>query len=143
MRRALSLAQMAEQMGEVPVGAVIVCGDEIVGEGHNCPISSNDPTAHAEIVALRAAASKRGNYRLNDCTLYVTLEPCPMCAGAIVHSRIKRVVYAATDEKAGAAGSVLQVLRHPQLNHICKVEAGVLADASSQLLSAFFARKRQ
>lgn len=143
MRRALTLAQTAAQLGEVPVGAVIVCDNEVIGEGHNCPIASNDPTAHAEIVALRAAAIKRGNYRLHDCTLYVTLEPCPMCAGAIVHSRIKRVVYAASDEKAGAAGSVMQILRHPQLNHICKVDLGPLQVEASALLAQFFANKRK
>ena len=142
MHRALALAQAAALMGEVPVGAVIVCNDEVIGEGHNCPIASNDPTAHAEIMALRAAAINRGNYRLNDCTLYVTLEPCPMCAGAIVHSRIKRVVYAAADDKAGAAGSVLQILRHPQLNHICKVDAGLMQHEAQQLLSQFFSEKR-
>lgn len=143
MQQALACAQRAADAGEVPVGAVLVCGDEKLAEGWNQPIASNDPTAHAEIVTLRAAAQARGNYRLNDCTLYVTLEPCPMCAGAIVQARVKRVVYGAADPKAGAAGSVLQVLRHPQLNHICQLTAGVDAGSCESLLKRFFAARRK
>lgn len=143
MQRALQLAEQAEAAGEVPVGAVLVCQDVIIGEGWNQPIGLNDPTAHAEIMALRAAALRRGNYRLNDCTLYVTLEPCPMCAGAIVNARVKRVVFAAHDERAGAAGSVLQVLRHPQLNHICQVQSGVLMESAQTMLQRFFVHKRK
>lgn len=143
MQQALALAEQAAAAGEVPVGAVLVRNGEKIAEGWNQPIVLNDPTAHAEIVTLRAAAQVLGNYRLNDCTLYVTLEPCPMCAGALVHARVKRVVYATTDEKAGAAGSVLQVLRHPQLNHLCQVTAGVLADAAKEQLTAFFQQKRK
>ena len=143
MQQALALAEKAAAAGEVPVGAVLVRNGEKIAEGWNQPIALNDPTAHAEIVTLRAAAQALGNYRLNDCTLYVTLEPCPMCAGALVHARVKRVVYATTDEKAGAAGSVLQVLRHPQLNHLCQVTAGVLADDAKEQLTAFFQQKRK
>ena len=143
MQRALELAREAEALGEVPVGAVLVANGEVIGEGYNQPISLNDPTAHAEIIALRAAAQSRGNYRLNDCTLYVTLEPCPMCAGALLQARVKRVVFAAHDKRAGAGGSVLQVLRHPQLNHICQLTPGVLADEAQQLLTQFFQKKRR
>lgn len=143
MQHALQLAARAADAGEVPVGAVLVRNGEKIAEGWNQPIALNDPTAHAEIVTLRAAAQALGNYRLNDCTLYVTLEPCPMCAGALVHARVKRVVYAAPDDKAGAAGSVLQVLRHPQLNHLCQLTPGVLADAAKAQLSAFFASRRK
>lgn len=143
MQAALQLAERAAAAGEVPVGAVLVRNGEKIAEGWNQPIALNDPTAHAEIVTLRAAAQALGNYRLNDCTLYVTLEPCPMCAGALVHARVKRVVYGSADERAGAAGSVLQLLRHPQLNHLCQVSAGVLADQASQQLQQFFASKRK
>ncbi len=143
MQQALLLAEHAAAAGEVPVGAVLVRNGEKIAEGWNQPIALNDPTAHAEIVTLRAAAQVLGNYRLNDCTLYVTLEPCPMCAGALVHARVKRVVYATADEKAGAAGSVLQVLRHPQLNHLCQVTAGVLAEAAKAQLTSFFQHKRK
>ncbi|NQD38645.1 tRNA adenosine(34) deaminase TadA [Permianibacter sp. IMCC34836] len=143
MQQALLLAARAAEAGEVPVGAVLVRNGEKIAEGWNQPIALNDPTAHAEIVTLRAAAQALGNYRLNDCTLYVTLEPCPMCAGALVHARVKRVVYATADDKAGAAGSVLQVLRHPQLNHLCQVSNGVLADAAKAQLTAFFASRRK
>ena len=142
MRAALAQAHNALEQNEVPVGAVLVREGEIIGRGFNRPISSNDPCAHAEIMALRDGAQTLGNYRLNNCTLYVTLEPCPMCAGAIVNSRIKRVVYGATDAKAGAAGSVLQILRHPQLNHICAVTKGVLQHECSHLLETFFQEKR-
>ncbi|HSN72563.1 MAG TPA: tRNA adenosine(34) deaminase TadA [Steroidobacteraceae bacterium] len=143
MRRALELACEAQARGEVPVGALIVRDGEILGEGYNCPISSHDPTAHAEIVALRAAAARAGTYRLLDTTLYVTLEPCAMCAGAIVHARIKRVVYGARDPKAGAAGSVLGVLQHPALNHRVECSRGVLASECGGLLTAFFAARRR
>lgn len=143
MQQALQLAARAADAGEVPVGAVLVRSGEKIAEGWNQPIALNDPTAHAEIVTLRAAAQTLGNYRLNDCTLYVTLEPCPMCAGALVHARVKRVVYAAPDDKAGAAGSVLQLLRHPQLNHLCQLTSGVLADVAKTQLSDFFASRRK
>ncbi|QGX41834.1 tRNA adenosine(34) deaminase TadA [Permianibacter aggregans] len=143
MQRALQLAREAEAIGEVPVGALLVADGQVIGEGYNQPIRMNDPTAHAEIIALRAAAKHRGNYRLNDCTLYVTLEPCPMCAGALLQARVKRVVFAAHDKRAGAGGSVLQVLRHPQLNHICQLTPGVLADEAQQLLTQFFQNKRR
>lgn len=143
MQQALQLATRAAQAGEVPVGAVLVRDGQKIAEGWNQPIALNDPTAHAEIVALRAAAQVLGNYRLNDCTLYVTLEPCPMCAGAMLHARVKRVVFGTVDSRAGAAGSVLQVLRHPQLNHLCQVTAGVLAEPAKQQLTEFFQQKRQ
>lgn len=143
MQQALQLAAQAAAAGEVPVGAVLVRNGEKIAEGWNQPIALNDPTAHAEIVTLRAAAHALGNYRLNDCTLYVTLEPCPMCAGALVHARVKRVVYAAPDDKAGAAGSILQVLRHPQLNHLCQLTSGVLAAAAKAQLNEFFASRRK
>ena len=143
MQQALQLASRAADAGEVPVGAVLVRNGEKIAEGWNQPIALNDPTAHAEIVTLRAAAQALGNYRLNDCTLYVTLEPCPMCAGALVHARVKRVVYGAVDERAGAAGSVLQVLRHPQLNHLCQVTSGVLAEQATSQLTTFFQNKRK
>ena len=142
MAHALSLAKQAQQQGEVPVGAVIICDYEVLGEGWNQPISNNDPTAHAEIQALRAASQLRGNYRLPDATLYVTLEPCIMCAGAIVHARIKRVVFASKEPKTGAAGSCFDVFNTPQLNHHVHCEHGVLADESSTLLRDFFRSRR-
>lgn len=142
MERALVLARRAEVAGEVPVGAVVVQAGAIIGEGWNQPIGRNDPTAHAEIVALRAAADNIGNYRLPDAVLYVTLEPCAMCAGAIVHARLARVVYGAADPKGGAAGSVLDVLRHPALNHTVQVEAGLLAERCGAILQAFFRARR-
>jgi tRNA(adenine34) deaminase len=142
MSRALELAREAEKSGEVPVGAVIVKDDEIVGEGWNRPISTNDPTAHAEIVALRAAAQKLNSYRLLDTTLYVTLEPCAMCAGAMVHARVKRLVFAATDPRAGAAGSIFNVVRHDALNHRLHCESGVLSEECSALLRGFFLARR-
>ena len=142
MARALELAREAERAGEVPVGAVIVKDDAIVGEGWNRPISSNDPTAHAEIVALRAAAQKLGTYRLLDTTLYVTLEPCPMCAGAMVHARVKRLVYAATDPRAGAAGTIFNIVQHPSLNHRIDCEAGLMAQECGTMLRAFFQGRR-
>ena len=142
MQAALAEARQAAQAGEVPIGAVIVCEGAIIASGQNCVLRDLDPTAHAEIVALRAAASAVGNYRLNGCTLYVTLEPCSMCAGAMVHARIDRLVFAATDPKAGAAGSVLAVINHPQLNHQMLVEQGILADESAELLRSFFRERR-
>ncbi|WP_096360763.1 tRNA adenosine(34) deaminase TadA [Sulfuricaulis limicola] len=142
MRRALDLARHAEQAGEVPVGAVVVVNDEVIGEGWNQPIVSHDPTAHAEIVALRAAATRMKNYRLTDTTLYVTLEPCAMCAGAIVQARVARVVYGAADPKAGAAGSVFNFLESPSLNHRAQVMGGMLAEECSALLRKFFEARR-
>jgi tRNA(adenine34) deaminase len=142
MARALELAREAEQAGEVPVGAVIVKDDVIVGEGWNRPISTHDPTAHAEIVALRAAAQKLGSYRLLDTTLYVTLEPCPMCAGAVVHARVKRLVYAATDPRAGAAGTIFNIIQHPSLNHRIECDAGLMSEECGTMLRAFFQGRR-
>lgn len=142
MRQALALARQAQAAGEVPVGAVVVQGGEVIGEGWNQPIRSNDPSAHAEMVALRAAATHIKNYRLSGATLYVTLEPCAMCAGAIVHARLARVVYGAADPKAGAAGSVFQLLKSPALNHRANVNGGVLGEESSELLKAFFQLRR-
>jgi tRNA(adenine34) deaminase len=142
MSRALELAREAERAGEVPVGAVIVKQGVIVGEGWNQPISTHDPTAHAEIVALRAAAQSMQSYRLLDTTLYVTLEPCAMCAGAMVHARVKRLVFATTDPRAGAAGSVFNIVQHEALNHRLAYESGVLADECSSLLRGFFLVRR-
>jgi tRNA(adenine34) deaminase len=141
MQLALEQATLAEHAGEVPVGAVIVCNGEVVATGYNQPIVSHDPSAHAEIVALRKAASKLENYRLPECELYVTLEPCAMCAMAMMHARIKRVVFAAPDPKTGAAGSVIDLFS-TSLNHHTQVHTGVLRDESSALLSAFFAKRR-
>jgi tRNA(adenine34) deaminase len=143
MREALALAQQAAAAGEVPVGAVVVNAGAIVGRGFNQPISARDPTAHAEIVALRAAAEKLGNYRLGDCDLYVTLEPCAMCAGAIMHARIARVVYGAPDPKTGACGSVVDLFAETRLNHHTRVQAGILADVAAQMLQEFFATRRR
>ena len=142
MRRALALARHAEEQGEVPVGAVVVVNGEIIGEGWNQPIRSQDPTAHAEMVALRAAARHVENYRLPDTTLYVTLEPCVMCAGAIVHARVARVVYGAPDLKNGAGGSVFNLLQSPPLNHSARVTGGVLSEECGELLKHFFADRR-
>ncbi len=142
MRRALELARQAETEGEVPIGAVLVHRDRIVGEGRNRPISACDPTAHAEIEALRAAAQKLGNYRLPETVLYVTLEPCVMCMGAVVQARVGRLVYGAADAQRGAAGSALALHRADFLNHRVSVTAGVLADACRQILLAFFSRRR-
>ena len=142
MRRALALAQEAERQGEVPVGAVVVLEGEIVGEGFNAPISEHDPTAHAEIRALRAAARRLGNYRLPGTTLYVTLEPCVMCAGAMIHARIQRLVYGARDPKTGAAGSVFHIADSEQHNHRLAITGGVLADESAELLQSFFRARR-
>jgi tRNA(adenine34) deaminase len=142
MQRALELARDAQALGEVPVGALIVLDGAIVGEGFNCPISSNDPTAHAEVQALRAAAQALGNYRLPGTTLYVTLEPCVMCAGAIVHARVARVVFGACDPKTGACGSVLDLFAEPRINHHAELVRGVLAEECGQQLREFFARRR-
>ncbi len=142
MREALALARQAEAAGEVPVGAVLVKDGMAVGSGWNRPIGAHDPTAHAEILALRAAAAALGNYRLTGTTLYVTLEPCAMCAGALVHARVERLVYGAADPKAGAAGSLMDLARHAALNHRLAVAGGVLAEESSSLLKAFFASRR-
>lgn len=143
MRRALSLALLAAREGEVPVGAVLVKEGRMIAEGWNRPIGHHDPTAHAEIQALRAAGNNQQNYRLPGTTLYVTLEPCPMCAGAIVHARVARVVYAAADPRTGAGGSVFNLLQSGELNHRCEVEGGILAEDSSQLLRDFFRIKRK
>jgi tRNA(adenine34) deaminase len=142
MRRALELADAAETNGEVPVGAVLVRGDEIIAEGANRPIASNDPTAHAEIEALRAGGQVIGSYRLTDTTLYVTLEPCAMCAAAIVHARVRRLVFGAWDPRAGAAGSVVDVFTLPGLNHRVDVFGGVLVDECTRRLKQFFAERR-
>lgn len=142
MRRALELARAGEAAGEVPVGAVLVRDGEVLGEGWNAPIGRCDPTAHAEIVALRAAAAALSNYRLSGSTLYVTIEPCAMCAGAIVLSRIPRVVWGAEDPKAGAAGSVLDVLADERLNHRPSTTSGICAARCGALLSEFFAERR-
>jgi tRNA(adenine34) deaminase len=142
MHRALQLARCAEAEGEVPVGAVLVAEGRVVAETWNRPISSNDPTAHAELLALRVAGKALGNYRLVGATLYVTLEPCAMCAGAMVHARIARLVYGAPDPKAGAAGSVFDLLRSEALNHRVEVEGGVLGEACGELLRRFFQARR-
>jgi len=142
MTVALAEARLAGDAGEVPIGAVVVHEGQIIARGQNSVIRMSDPTAHAEIVALRTAAATLGNYRLNGCTLYVTLEPCAMCAGAMIHARIDRLVFATPDPKAGACGSVLSVLNHPQLNHQMEVEQGILADESAELLRGFFRGRR-
>ena len=142
MEEALRCAQRALEMNEVPVGAIVVCESQIVGRGWNRNISDADPTAHAEIIALRDAGAAIGNHRLGDCDLFVTIEPCPMCAGAIVHARVKRLVYGSDDPKAGAVHSVMQVVNHPQLNHKLEVRGGVLAGRSAELLQTFFKSRR-
>ena len=142
LREAMSEAHYAQLSGEVPVGAVIVRDGVVLARGRNRVIADSDPTAHAEIVAMREAGRLIGNYRLENCNLYSTLEPCAMCAGAILHARIRRLVYAASDPKAGACGSVLQVINHPKLNHRVEVTAGVLSDECSALVSNFFRARR-
>jgi tRNA(adenine34) deaminase len=142
LRAAIKEAQAAEAAGEVPVGAIVVRDSEIIGTGRNRVIADNDPTAHAEMVAMREAGRALGNYRLEGCTLYVTLEPCAMCAGAILHARIARLVYAAADPKAGACGSVLNVMNHPQLNHRVEVYSGLLAEECGAMLTSFFRARR-
>jgi len=142
MQYAMQLAAKAEAAGEVPVGAVLVKDGQVLGEGWNLSISGHDPTAHAEMQAIRQSGQVLQNYRMLDCTLYVTLEPCAMCAGALVHSRVKRLVFGATDLKAGACGSVFDIVRHPKLNHQLDVSGGVLADACAAQLSGFFQKRR-
>jgi tRNA(adenine34) deaminase len=142
MESALSEARTAASAGEVPIGAIVVREGMVIAGGQNRMLRDCDPTAHAEIVAMRAAAEALGNYRLNGCTLYVTLEPCAMCAGAMIHARLDRLVFAAADPKAGAAGSVISVVNHPRLNHQMQVEQGILADESSELLKGFFRERR-
>ena len=143
MQEALRAAQRALEAGEVPVGAVVVCDGRIVGRGWNRNLTDSDPTAHAEIVALRQAGAAVGNHRLGDCELFATIEPCAMCAGALVHARLKRLVYGADDPKAGAVHSVLEVLNHPGLNHRMEIRAGVLAGRCTELLHSFFRTRRE
>ncbi len=143
MLEALDLARQAAQAGEVPVGAVVVKEGAVIGRGYNRPVSQRDPTAHAEIVALRDAAERLGNYRLGGCELYVTLEPCAMCAGAIMHARVGRVFYGAADPKSGACGSVVNLFAEGRLNHHATVVGGVLAEEAGRLLQAFFSARRQ
>jgi len=142
MEKALQLADEAEQNGEVPVGAVVVQEGMCIAAACNAPIGLHDPTAHAEILALRQAGRALSNYRLSDVTLYVTLEPCAMCAGAMVHARVKRVVYATPDPRTGAAGSVMNILQFPALNHCCQIDSGALAEESANRLRRFFKRRR-
>lgn len=142
MREALAEAQAAAQDGEVPVGAVVLYRGELIGRGQNRVLRDADPTAHAEIVAMRAAARMMNNYRLTDCELYVTLEPCAMCAGAMIHARLRRLVFAASDPKAGAAGSVLEIINHPRLNHQIQVTSGILAEDCGEILRKFFRERR-
>ncbi|GAA0198896.1 tRNA adenosine(34) deaminase TadA [Kangiella japonica] len=142
MQRAFELAETAKEKGEVPVGAVLVKSGEVIAEGFNQPILNNDPTAHAEVVALREAGKVLNNYRLVDTTVYVTLEPCAMCAMALVHARVTRVVYATEDSRTGAGGSILNILNHESFNHHCEVESGLLKEQCSEQLKAFFKAKR-
>jgi len=142
MQQALLMAQQAAEKGEVPVGAIVVYENEVIGEGWNHPISSRDPSSHAEINAIRAAAKRLANYRLSGAELYVTLEPCVMCAGAIVHARFSRVIFGAYDPRAGAAGSVFEILPTDKLNHRVKVKGGVMETASAALLQGFFRQRR-
>lgn len=142
MQHALALAEQAQDLDEVPVGAVLVRDGELIGSGFNQPISNHDPSAHAEIQALRSACSAEQNYRLPDSTLYVTLEPCAMCAGALIHARVERVVIAAREPRAGAAGSIFNVLDNTKLNHQCRVEIGLLEQQSGELLRGFFRARR-
>jgi tRNA(adenine34) deaminase len=142
MRRALARASAAEEAGEVPVGAVVVRDGRVLAEGENRVIRDSDPGGHAEMIALRAAAASERNYRLPGTTVYVTLEPCAMCAGALVHARVQRVVFAAWDPRVGAGGSVLNLLDHPAMNHRCMVSGGLMADAAGEMLRSFFRRRR-
>jgi tRNA(adenine34) deaminase len=142
MQRALLLAQRAAHQGEVPVGALLILGDEVIGEGWNCPVASHDPTAHAEIVALRAAAARQRNYRLGSATLFTTLEPCAMCMGAALNARVGRIVFGAWDSKAGACGSVVDLSRQPKLGQSIDVFGGVCAEESAALLRQFFETRR-
>jgi tRNA(adenine34) deaminase len=148
MELALAEARMAAEAGEVPVGALVInngeiINDQIIGRAGNRNLRDHDPTAHAEILALRQAAQHLGNHRLTGCTLYATIEPCAMCAGAVIHARIARLVYGAKDSKAGAAGSILEVINHPRLNHKMEVVSGVLGDRCSEILQDFFRRRRE
>ncbi len=143
MKLALEQARLAAAAGEVPVSALVIKDGEIIGQGHNRNLLDDDPTAHAEIVALREAAARLGNHRLVGCTMVATIEPCSMCAGALIHARIARLVYGASDPKAGAAGSTVQVINNPSLNHRMEVTAGVLAERCSEILQKFFRQKRQ
>lgn len=143
MQWALTQARLAGATGEVPVGAIVVCQGQVIAVGSNAPIAEHDPSAHAEIIALRAAAKRLGNYRLPTCELFVTLEPCSMCVGAMLHARLKRVVFGASDPKTGAAGSVLNLFANPQLNHHTQVQGGLLAQACAELLQDFFQQKRR
>jgi tRNA(Arg) A34 adenosine deaminase TadA len=143
MRRALELAQQGEALGEVPVGAVLVHEGAVIGEGFNCPISRHDPTAHAEVMALRAAAARSSNYRLENTTLYVTLEPCTMCVGALVHARVARVVFAATEPKSGSLLSARRQLESGYYNHVFQFEAGLLGEEAGAMLSQFFRKRRR
>ena len=142
MEEALRLATQAEAAGEVPVGAIVVCDEKIVGRGFNRNRADNDPSAHAEMIALRQAGRAIGNHRLEGCTLFATIEPCAMCAGALVHARVRRLVYGASDPKAGAVRSVMQVVNHPKLNHQMEVTNGVMADTCGALLQKFFQSRR-
>lgn len=142
MQYAIELAKKAQLEGEVPVGAVVIAEGEVIGEGWNQSITNHDPSAHAEMIAIRQAGQHIENYRLVNSTLFVTLEPCPMCAGALVHSRIGRIVYGASDYKTGAAGSVMNILQNPRLNHQVEITRGVLQDSCSQLISSFFKQRR-
>ncbi|WP_168121332.1 tRNA adenosine(34) deaminase TadA [Paenibacillus sp. HB172176] len=143
MQEAIAEALKAEALGEVPIGAVLIKGQEIIGRGHNLRETAHDPTAHAEMVAIRDASSRIGAWRLQDCTLYVTLEPCPMCAGAIVQARVKRVVYGASDPKAGCAGTLMNLLQEPRFNHETELTSGILQMECSQLLTQFFRKLRE
>jgi tRNA(adenine34) deaminase len=142
MEEALRCAQRALEMGEVPVGAVVVCDDRIAGRGWNRNLADRDPTAHAEIIALREAGASIGNHRLSECELFATIEPCAMCAGALVHARIRRLIYGADDPKAGAVHSVMQVVNHSKLNHWMEVTSGVLAGRAAEILQEFFRKRR-
>ena len=142
MRRALELARLARERGEVPVGAVVVLDDQVIGEGFNQPITASDPTAHAEIVALRDAAKRMGNYRLSGATLYVTIEPCQMCVGAMVHARVAKVVYGTREPKAGAIESAMRAHEHPALNHRLDAEGGLLEEECRAVIQEFFASRR-
>ena len=142
MEEALRSAQRALEIGEVPVGAVVVCGDRVVGRGWNRNLADSDPSAHAEIVALREAGQNVGNHRLGDCELFATIEPCAMCAGALIHARIRRLIYGSDDPKAGAVHSVLPVINNPGLNHRMEVRGGVLAGKSAEILQEFFRKRR-
>jgi tRNA(adenine34) deaminase len=142
MELALEQARAAAEADEVPVGALVIRGEEIVGYGQNRSLRDHDPTAHAEIIALRQAAARVGNHRLGGCTMFATIEPCAMCAGALIHARVTRLVYGASDPKAGAAGSAVQVVNHPRLNHRMEITSGVLAERCSEVLTSFFQSRR-